>query len=64
MLSYEEGEGFAQHMDEYVRGDSWMGVRGVRINETLYVICGDTIESYSLETFERTGEIDLFKNGE
>lgn len=64
VLSYEEGEGFAQHMDEYVRGDSWMGVRGVRINETLYVICGDTIESYSLETFERTGEIDLFKNGE
>lgn len=64
VLSYEDGEGFTQHMSEYVRGDSWMGVRGVRINETLYVICGDIIESYSLETFERTGGIDLFKGTE
>lgn len=64
VLSYEDGEGFTQHMCEYVRGDSWMGVRGVRINETLYVICGDIIESYNLETFERTGGIDLFKGTE
>ena len=51
-------------MDEYIRGDGWFGARGVRIDETLYVTCGYFIESYSLETFERTGEIDLFRDGQ
>lgn len=64
VYSYNESEGFVQHMDEYIRGDGWFGARGVRIDETLYVTCGDFIESYSLETFERTGEIDLFRDGQ
>ena len=46
-------------MSEEINGRSGRGARGVYIEETLYVVCGNVIEAYSLKDYKKTEDLIL-----
>lgn len=59
VFGYDEEKGFQCKMSEEVNGNSVRGTRGVYIGDTLYVVSGNVIEAYSLETYENVDALIL-----
>ena len=59
LFSYDEKTGFKCNMSEEINGRSGRGARGVYIEETLYVVCGNVIEAYSLKDYKKTEDLIL-----
>ena len=58
LFTYDENNGFQCELEEEINGGGG-GARGVYIGETLYVVQGNVIEAYSLESYEKTGDLIL-----
>lgn len=58
LFTYDENNGFQCKLEEEINGGGG-GARGVYIGETLYVVQGNVIEAYSLESYEKTGDLIL-----
>lgn len=59
LFGYDEKTGFKCNMSEEINGRSGRGTRGVYIEETLYVVCGNVIEAYSLKDYKKTEDLIL-----
>lgn len=59
VFDYADGAGFAQLMAEDVNGNGWTGTRGVYIDDTLYVVKGNAVESYRIGTYEKVDDLLL-----
>lgn len=59
VFGYAEGEGFEQLMAEDVNGNGWTGTRGVYIDDTLYVVKGNAVESYRIGSYEKVDDLLL-----
>lgn len=59
MFSYDRSKGFRPEMEEEVNGMSYMGTRGVYINDKLYVVKGNAIESYRIGDYTKVDDILL-----
>ncbi len=60
LLTYNEKEKkFDTILKEEINGNTSQGVRGIYIEDTLYVISGNIIEAYDIDTGEKTGDIIL-----
>lgn len=59
LLGYDESEGFYCRMEEEISGQSYMTTRGIYIQDILYIIKGELIESYNLQTHEKIDDIIL-----
>ena len=60
LLTYNEKEKkFDTILKEDINGNTSQGVRGIYIEDTLYVISGNIIEAYDMNTGEKTGDIIL-----
>ena len=59
MFSYDADKGFTCLMEERVNGSSQRAARGLYIENVLYVVKGNIIESYGMEDFKKTGDIIL-----
>ena len=60
LLTYNETEKqFDTILKEDINGNTSQGVRGIYIEDTLYVISGNIIEAYDMDTGEKTGDIIL-----
>ena len=59
LFGYDEKTGFKCNMSEEINGRSGRGARGVYIEETLYVVCGNVIEAYSLKDYKKTEDLIL-----
>ena len=58
LFSYDEEQGFQCNLEEEINGGGG-SARGVYIGERLYVIQGNVIEAYSLENYEKVGDLIL-----
>nr|WP_307998157.1 beta-propeller domain-containing protein [uncultured Merdimonas sp.] len=59
VFGYDEANGFDCRMEEEINGSGSRSARGVYIGESLYVVQGNVIEVYSLENYQKTGDIIL-----
>lgn len=59
VFDYADGEGFDQLMAEDVNGGGWTGTRGVYIDDTLYVVKGNAVESYRIGSYEKVDDLLL-----
>ena len=60
LLTYDEKEKkFNTILEEDINGNTSQGVRGIYIEDTLYVISGNIIEAYDMNTGKKTGDIIL-----
>lgn len=59
VFSYDDEEGFTCMMEEDVNGSSISVTRGLYIGETLYVVKGNVVESYSLKTYKKIDDLIL-----
>lgn len=59
VFQYKEGEGFVLAMDEEVNGGGWQTTRGVYIEDTLYVVKGNAVESYDMKNYQKIDDILL-----
>lgn len=59
VFSYDADKGFTCLMEERVNGSSQRAARGLYIENVLYVVKGNIIESYGMEDFKKTGDIIL-----
>lgn len=60
LLTYNKKEPqFDTILKEDINGNTSQGVRGIYIEDTLYVISGNIIEAYDMNTGEKTGDIIL-----
>lgn len=60
LLTYNKKETqFDTILKEDINGNTSQGVRGIYIEDTLYVISGNIIEAYDMNTGEKTGDIIL-----
>ena len=60
LLTYNEKEKqFETILKEDINGNTSQGVRGIYIEDTLYVISGNIIEAYDMDTGEKTGDVIL-----
>ncbi|WP_080801834.1 beta-propeller domain-containing protein [Arabiibacter massiliensis] len=59
VFDYADEAGFAQLMAEEVNGSGWTGTRGVYIDDTLYVVKGNAVESYRIGTYEKVDDLLL-----
>jgi uncharacterized secreted protein with C-terminal beta-propeller domain len=59
LFTYDEDNGFICNMEEEINGSSMMNARGVYIDDILYVIQGNVIESYSLKDYQKVDDIIL-----
>lgn len=59
LFSYDEKTGFKCNMSEEINGRSQRAARGVYIEDTLYVVCGNVIEAYSLKDYKKTEDLIL-----
>lgn len=57
VFSYDKATGFKCLLDRELAGFS--EARGVYSGDTLYIVAGNTVESYGLETFEKIDDIVL-----
>ena len=51
--------GFRCHIDEMTNGRGIRAPRGVYIEEVLYVVQGNVIEAYSLESYQKIDDLIL-----
>lgn len=58
LFTYDENKGFQCKLEEEINGRSGSS-RGIYIGKTLYVVQGNVIEAYSLESYEKTGDLIL-----
>lgn len=58
VFSYDESGGFTCRLDRTL-GEHYGSVRGVHIDSTLYIVAGNTIESYDMESFDKIDDIVL-----
>jgi len=59
IFNYDEQNGFVCELNEEINGSGMYVTRGVYIKDTLYVVQGNIIEAYSLETYEKVDDIIL-----
>ncbi|MFV0362121.1 MAG: beta-propeller domain-containing protein [Suipraeoptans sp.] len=59
LFTYDENNGFVELMKQEVNSSGYMETRGIYIDDTLYVINGNIIESYSLSTYEKIESLIL-----
>lgn len=59
LFGYDEKEGFTCRMSEEINGRSMRAARGVYIDDTLYVVCGNVIEAYSLKDYKKIEDLIL-----
>ena len=59
LFAYDEESGFVCNMEEEINGNGLRSVRGVYIDDTLYVVQGNIIESYSLKDYQKTDDLIL-----
>ena len=59
LFRYDEKNGFDLVLEEEVNGSQMMGTRGVYIDDALYVVQGNVIESYSLKDYQKLGDLIL-----
>lgn len=59
LFSYDEKTGFKCNMSEEINGRSGRAARGIYIEDTLYVVCGNVIEAYSLKDYKKTEDLIL-----
>lgn len=60
LLTYNENDKkFETILKEEVNGNTSQGIRGIYIQDTLYVISGNIIEAYDMNSGEKTGDIIL-----
>lgn len=59
LFGYDEAGGFVCRMEEEINGSGIRSARGIFVGQTLYVVQGNVIEAYSLETYQKTGDIIL-----
>lgn len=59
LFEYDEKNGFICNMAEEINGSGARSTRGVYIDEVLYVVQGNIIESYSLKDFAKIDDIIL-----
>ncbi|MCF2553921.1 beta-propeller domain-containing protein [Faecalicatena contorta] len=60
LFSYDEKEKrFICNMEEEINGNSSSTVRGLYINDTLYVVQGNVIEAYSLRDYKKVDDLIL-----
>lgn len=59
IFRYDAEKGFELKMERDVVGDSYMGTRGVYMDDRFYVIKGKAIESYRMGSFEKIDDIIL-----
>lgn len=60
LLTYnDKDKKFETILKEDVNGNTSQGIRGIYIRDTLYVISGNVIEAYDMNSGEKTGDIIL-----
>ncbi|WP_033126154.1 MULTISPECIES: beta-propeller domain-containing protein [Eubacteriales] len=59
LFSYDPDKGFTCLLEEQVNGSSQRAGRGLYIENVLYVVKGNIIESYGMDDFKKTGDIIL-----
>lgn len=59
LFEYDEDKGFICNMEEEINGNGGWGVRGVCIEDTIYVVKGNIIEAYSLEDYVKVDDLIL-----
>lgn len=59
LFGYDEKNGFECRMSEEINGRSARAARGIYIEDTLYVVCGNVIEAYSLKDYKKTEDLIL-----
>lgn len=59
LFSYDEKNGFECRMSEEINGRSVRAARGIYIEDTLYIVCGNVIEAYSLKDYRKTQDLIL-----
>lgn len=59
IFGFNEKAGFTNKMEQEVNGTSYATTRGVYINDTLYVVKGNIVESYSLNDYKKIADIIL-----
>lgn len=59
IFSYDESEGFVCELNEEINGYGMGVTRGVYIKDTLYVVQGNIIEAYSLESYKKVDDLIL-----
>lgn len=59
LFSYDEENGFTCNMEEDINGSASRSARGLYIGDTLYVVQGNVIESYSLVSFTKEDDLIL-----
>lgn len=59
LFEYDEMNGFTCRMEEEINGSGSRSARGLYIGQVLYVVQGNVIESYSLEDYQKTGDLIL-----
>ena len=59
IFSYDEDEGFICKMEEDLNGNASRSARGIYIDQTLYVVQGNVIESYSLYDYKKIDDLIL-----
>lgn len=59
LFRYDEKAGFTCSMSEEINGRSGRAARGVYIGDTLYIVCGNVIEAYSLKDYKKVEDLIL-----
>ncbi len=59
VYTYDEAAGFSELLHEVAQDAAWYGMRGVVIDQKLYVVNNAVISCFSLDTGERQGEFTL-----
>lgn len=59
IFSYDAANGFNLEMREEVNGRSYDGTRGLYINDKVYVVNGNVIESYRMGSYEKVDDLLL-----
>jgi len=59
IFAYEEGAGFEMKFDKQVNGTSYVVTRGFYIDDVLYIVKGNLIESYNLLDYQKIDDIIL-----
>ena len=57
VFSYADNAGFKMEMEEQVNGSSYQATRGLYIEDILYVVKGNIIESYNMLGYEKIDDI-------
>ena len=59
LFGYDEKAGFICKLSEEINGRSGRAARGLYIDDSLYIVCGNVIEAYSLKDYKKTEDLIL-----